>query len=78
MAERERITDPSMGSNELGRETSEEIHTGVSAGSDTQLHITALAGKKHKKKHKNANEDESGTKDNTTEKGFLQSDKTDE
>ncbi|MEP6626625.1 MAG: hypothetical protein ABJA32_01530 [Ginsengibacter sp.] len=78
MAERERITDPSMGSNELGRETSEEIHTGVSAGSDTQLHITALAGNKHKKKQKTASDDILGAKNNTTEGGFLQSDKTDE
>lgn len=78
MAEKERITNPSMGSNELGSETSEEIHTGVSAGSDTQLHITALAGKKHKKVHNDVNNDELVIKNNDTEKGFLKADQTDE
>lgn len=78
MAEKERITNPSMGSNELGSETSEEVHTGVSAGSDTQLHITALAGKKHKKAQKNIVDDELVIKNNDTEKGFLKADQTDE
>ncbi|MDE3184915.1 MAG: hypothetical protein KGM16_16005 [Bacteroidota bacterium] len=46
----ERITNPLMGSNNLGREIQEDL-PGVYAGSDTQLQITALGGKKHK--HKN-------------------------
>jgi len=50
MPEKERIINPSMGSNELGSETQEESPTGVSAGTDTQLEITALGGKKHKNK----------------------------
>lgn len=50
MAEKERITNPSMGSNKLGEETNEIESAGVSAGSDTQLMITALGGKKHKRK----------------------------
>jgi hypothetical protein len=38
-----------MGSNELGTETNEERQTGgVSSGTDTQLHLTALGGKKNK------------------------------
>jgi hypothetical protein len=50
MAGKERITQPSSGSNELGSET-QETHpkTGISAGTDTQLHLAALSGKKHKK-----------------------------
>ncbi len=48
MPEKERIVNPSMGSNEVGSETREEASTGVSAGTDTQLEITALGGKKHK------------------------------
>lgn len=48
MAEREKITNPSMGSNKLGEETDEIESSGVSAGTDTQLMITALGGKKHK------------------------------
>ena len=43
MAEKERITNPSMGSNELGTQTNEEVSTGVSAGTDTQLHLAALS-----------------------------------
>ncbi len=50
MPEKERIVNPSMGSNEVGSETKEEAPTGVSAGTDTQLEITALGGKKHKHK----------------------------
>ncbi len=50
MAEKEKITNPSMGSNELGEETNEIESAGVSAGSDAQLMITALGGKKHKRK----------------------------
>ena len=49
MQDEERITDPSMGSNNLGREIQEDL-PGVYAGSDTQLQITALGGKKHKHK----------------------------
>ena len=78
MAEKERITNPSMGSNELGSETSEEAHTGVSAGSDTQLHLAALAGKKHKKSEGNVNDDELVIDNNDTDEGFLQADETDE
>lgn len=49
MAEKEIITNPSMGSNKLGTETNEERSSGVSAGSDTQLKLTALGGRKHEK-----------------------------
>ncbi|HZI68215.1 MAG TPA: hypothetical protein VFD44_00835 [Hanamia sp.] len=49
MADKERITRPTNGSNELGSETQEDrITGGLSAGSDTQLKLTALGGKKHK------------------------------
>lgn len=50
MAEKEKITNPSMGSNKLGEETDEIESSGVSAGTDTQLKITALGGKKHRRK----------------------------
>jgi len=52
MAEKERITNPSMGSNELDEDTREEIHTGISSGTDTQLELTALGGKKKASKNK--------------------------
>lgn len=49
MPAKERITDPSSGSNELGSETKEDRVTGgLSAGTNTQLQLTALGGKKHK------------------------------
>lgn len=71
MAEKERITNPSMGSNELGDETSEEVSTGISAGTDTQLMITVLGGKKHKK-DENINDDESVVKKVDNESEFVE------
>jgi hypothetical protein len=50
MPDTERITNPSMGSNELGTETNEPRQTGgLSAGTDTQLNLTAAGNKKNKK-----------------------------
>ena len=68
MQDEERITDPSMGSNELGSEMQEDL-PGVYAGSDTQLEITALGGKKHKhKKGVDANtETNKANKENSAE-----------
>ena len=78
MADREQITQPSMGSNELGTETSDtHLESGVSAGSDTQLHLAAKSSKKHKK-NKNINDDEKVVKNPRSENKFLQSDETDE
>ncbi|HEY5463356.1 MAG TPA: hypothetical protein VIJ95_08870 [Hanamia sp.] len=77
MAEKEIITNPSMGSNKLGTETNEERSSGVSAGSDTQLKLTALGGRKHKKeKHKN-NDEKSG-RNVSNDLKFLEADQTDE
>ena len=75
MPEKEIISNPSMGSNELGTETNEDRQSGgYAAGSDTQLHLAALSGKKNKKhdnttQHKN----EEGEK-----MGFMEADDTDE
>lgn len=46
MPEKDRITDPSMGSNELGNETTQRRGAGVSAGTDTQTKIAALSAQK--------------------------------
>lgn len=55
MPAKERITDPSSGSNELGSETREDRVTGgLSAGTDTQLKLAALSGKKHKDNKKSS------------------------
>ncbi len=49
MADREQITQPSLGSNELGTETNDtHLESGVSAGTDTQLHLAAKSHKKSK------------------------------
>ena len=78
MEDKEYITQPSLGSNELGTETSDtHPESGVSAGTDTQLHLTASGGKKHKK-NKNINDDEKVVKNKNGEKKFLRSDETDE
>lgn len=73
MAEKEIITNPSMGSNELGTETNEERSSGISAGTDTQLELTALGGKKHSGKHK-TNDDLEKEKN---KKEFLERNKID-
>jgi len=73
MAEKEKITNPSMGSNKLGEETDEIESSGVSAGTDTQLMITALGGRKHK--HKSDAKDDERKEKNKAE--FLARNKTD-
>ena len=78
MADREQITQPSMGSNELGTETGDtHSESGISAGSDTQLHLAAKSGNKHKK-NKNINDDEKVVKKSNGENEFLQADETEE
>ena len=58
MEEREKITQPSLGSNELGSETNDSHPTGISAGSDTQQQMAAKSGKKKQgqKKRKSVQE----------------------
>jgi hypothetical protein len=75
MANAERITQPSLGSNDVGAETNDTHLTGVSGGSDTQLHLAAKSGNKHKK---NVNDDEKVVKNPNGEEEFLKSDETDE
>ncbi|MGZ4049658.1 MAG: hypothetical protein ACXVNN_09860 [Bacteroidia bacterium] len=78
MADREQITQPSMGSNELGTETNDtHLESGVSAGSDTQLHLAAKGGNK-RKKNKGVNDDEKVIKKSNGENEFLQANDTDE
>ena len=49
--------------------------TGISSGTDTQLHLAAKSGKKHKQ---NVNDDEKVVKNKDGEEEFLKSDETDE
>lgn len=48
MAEKDRISNPSMGSNDLRRETSERRDAGVSPGSDIQTQMAAISAQKKK------------------------------
>ena len=69
MADKERISHPSSGSNELGDETKEDrITGGLSAGTDTQLHLTALGGKKHKNQNKKTQTEADKKKHSSSEK----------
>ena len=78
MADKERITNPSMGSNELGPETRENRQTGgLSGGTDTQLHMTALDSKKHNYEKEINDNKEMKNKEND-EPGFFEVDETDE
>ena len=78
MPDTDRITQPSSGSNELGTETNDTPSTGhISAGTDTQLHLAALSGKKDKK-DKNINDDEKVVRNPNGENEFLQAEDTDE
>lgn len=56
MADKKIITNPSMGSNDVGIEKDTETE-GVSAGTDTQLKLAAKS-KRHHKKDQNINDDE--------------------
>ena len=89
MAEKERITNPSMGSNELGSETTEKRGSGVSAGTDTQLQMAALSAQKKKEEDEqktnvynleveNVNDDEKVVRNVDGENEFLQNGHTDE
>ncbi len=72
MADKKRIVQPTEGSQDLGRETNREVVGRPSAGSNTQLLITAKGGSKKKKK----NSQEGKAK--PTGKAFLRADETDE
>ena len=78
MADTDRIIQPSSGSNELGTETNDTPSTShISAGTDTQLHLAALSGKRHKK-DKNINDGEKILKNPNGENKFLKAEETDE
>ena len=76
MADTEKITRPSSGSNEPGTDTNDAHLTGgVSAGTDTQLHLAAKSANKYKK---NVNDDEKVLTNPNGENEFLELDETDE
>ncbi len=77
MADTRNISQPSQGSEDLGRETTNTRSSGApSAGTDTQLHLAAKSGNKNKNKDKN--DDEIVLKNDDDENEFLTSKETDE
>ncbi len=73
MPEREQISQPTLGSNEVGTETSDiRVPNDISAGTDTQTHLAAKSGK-HSKEDKIEN-----VKHNLEGTDFIQADETDE
>ncbi len=75
MADTRNISQPSQGSEELGRDSGDTRNPGSpSAGTDTQLHLAAKSGKKNKDK----NDDEKVIKNEEDENEFLSSNETDE
>lgn len=75
MAEKERITDPTSGSNELGDETEKTRGKGISAGTDTQTEMAALSAQKKKDK---MNVDKSVTRSEKKDSKFPEANETDE
>ncbi len=78
MADTKRISQPTEGSEDLGAETRDSRSTGrPSAGTDTQLHLAAKGGKKHKN-NAHINDDEKVVKNSGGDQKFLTSKETDE
>lgn len=50
MPEKDRISNPSMGSEELGNEEPETRGSGISAGTDTQTQMAAISAQRKKEK----------------------------
>ena len=89
MPEKERITNPSMGSNELGKETTEKRGSGISGGTDTLTQMAALSAQKKKEEDgdnkitsdinpQNVNDDEKVVDNTDGENEFLENGETDE
>ena len=78
--ENKETTNPSMGSNELGKESSEtNITANILAGTNTQLHLAAMGHKKKvDKKETNINNNETPVQDQKGMSEFLKADETDE
>jgi hypothetical protein len=89
MAEKENITNPSMGSNELGEEIRDEVK-GMPAGTDTQTKLAALStdNSDSEKERRNTIRDQANDLDlehdfvdddlEDDESEFLEADETDE
>ncbi|MFS8083136.1 MAG: hypothetical protein ACMG51_06770 [Ginsengibacter sp.] len=58
MAEKDRISQPSQGSEKLGTETTETHSRGISAGTDTQTMLAAASGQQKKEKDQQKKKEE--------------------
>ena len=72
MSEKERITQPTMGSNDLGSETPETRSSGLPSGTDTQTRLAALSTDKKTDSH--INDDEKVLKNREGETEFEEED----
>ncbi|HEV2831061.1 MAG TPA: hypothetical protein VGW31_03710 [Hanamia sp.] len=85
MSEKERITQPTMGSNDLGSETPENASSGLPSGTDTQTRLAALSTDKKPGNHINDDEKVLKNREGETEfeeeeeepEDFLEDDDTD-
>ena len=84
MSEKERITQPTMGSNDSGSETPENPSSGLPSGTDTQTRLAALSTDKKPGNHINDDEKVLKNREGKTEfeeedepEAFLEDDDTD-
>lgn len=83
MAEKDRISQPSQGSEKLGTETTETHSRGISAGTDTQTKIAAASAQQKKekdqqKKKTGVNDDEKVVRNSEGTSTFPDRSQTDE
>lgn len=69
MLEKRRITQPTMGSNDLGSETPETKGSGLPSGTDTQTRLAALSTGKKTGRH--INDDEKVIKKQQSQNGIF-------
>jgi hypothetical protein len=70
MSEKDRITQPTMGSNDLGSDTPEKRGSGLPSGTDTQTRLAALSTEK--KTGSDINDDEKVIKNSDGKTEFLE------
>ena len=70
MSEKDRITQPTMGSNDLGSDTPEKRGSGLPSGTDTQTRLAALSTEK--KTSSDINDDEKVIKNSEGKTEFLE------
>ena len=83
MAEKDRISQPTQGSEKLGTETNETHSRGISTGTDTQTKIAAISAERKKEKDRlkgkaGINDDEKVVRNSEGTSTFPDNTQTDE